>query len=1119
MIQRCVRAVARVAHLATLTAVALVLGAGALSAQATAKIEGRVRDSSGQPIANAQVFIVGSAFSALTNAQGYYFINNVPVGTISMKAAFVGYQPVQVNSVQVQGGQTMTQDFSLKASVVTVQALEITAEHPLVPRDQVTSKSRVDGDMAEALPVDRVSSLLALQPGVVASASGGTLSIRGGRTDEAVTYVDGVPVTPGYRGNGFVGSSGSSITVNANGLQEANVTTGANNAEFGNTQSGIFDFNTRSGGPKLSANIGLSTDQPFSRTSSLGYTQIRGGVGGPIPSVQNLTFYVSGLLEGQQSAGSGFNAQDYPVFVPAGIDTTVAVPSKIGDPFADTSYVGVEKFAVYRGSCSDFSSSTNAGIASNYGQKCYGAWQPRTATSNYQVGGKLLYTFGTGNRLQFSVNRSQSQGRSGLDIGNMMDPVQQSGFLNYDNVFTLNWTQNLSKSADKALSLETYLSYQTDRTLGGPLTRQSELNSRDPFGGFMISPLKFMFNFDNFPLNDQLVTNYRDNIANSRRSPYDLNNTSQYGIIDQWRNDPYGIQGFSEGGGPTGRVSLFKENRVVGRAALDWQADRFNRIKLGGDFTRYDDFFYSHSLTSQIFSDVWHEKPNRASGFITDRLDLGDVVVDAGLRYDYYSTGAQRPYLLDGDPASATYGQYLYFPRNSTYGLGGATDTINGKVLPLLTYRQDATHAYLSPHLQVSFPVTQRTNFRLSYAHEVQTPDFGTLISSVNTDLSLTNTNQVYGSDLGFGKTVTFEFGVRHEFNPDMVLDIAAYNKDKLADAAARLVNLYDPKTRATTNLRLMTSSDFGNNKGVDVNLQRRFGNLFTGQLSYTFSDAKNTGSDPFTYVNFGSRIVDLLSGGNSAPPQAILPTAQNRTHNLSGIFALNFPDGWRSGTGVGRVLQNVGLTGTFRYASGTPFTKCNNTSSNAGVIARDNQSSGPCSNANDFLSDVNQVRLPSIKTFDAKLTKGFKLGRYDVTAYVDARNVLNFKNVLAVYSGTNDVTNALQEAQNWAADSAAYNFEANKNGVLDKPTGTVDLSFGGAFAGGCGAWVTSAGDAAAPNCVYLIRAEQRFGNGDGKFTVAEQHRASDANYLVGNGLNNFTGAPRRVRVGFEINF
>jgi hypothetical protein len=1118
MIQRCVRAVARVARLASLVAVALVFGASVLAAQATAKIEGRVRDASGQPIANAQVFIVGTAFSALSNPQGYYFINNVPSGSVSMRAAFVGYQPVVVNGVQVLGGQTMTQDFTLKASVVEVKAIEITAEQPLVPRDQVTSKPRVDGGLIEALPTDRVSNVLALQPGVVASAGGGTLSIRGGRPTENVTYVDGVPVTPGYRGGGFVGSGGSSLTVNANGLQEATVTTGANSAEFGNAQSGIINLNTRAGGSKLSANIGLETDQPFSKTSSLGYTKITGGVGGPIPSVQNLTFYVSALLEGQQSAATGFDANQVPLFIPAGVDTTVAVPSAVGSSFADTTYVPVEKFAIYRGDCSQFSSSPNAGIAGNYGDKCYGSWYPRTATSDYQLSGKLRYTFGTGNQLQFSINRSQNQGRSGYDAGDMMLPVNQTGFLNQDNVFTLNWTQNLSKSADKALSLDTYLSYQTDRTIGGPMTPSSELASRDPFGGFMISPLQFMFNFDNFPLNDQLVTNYRNNIPNSRRSPYDLNNTAQYTTIDQYRNDAYGLLGYAEAGGPTGRVNFYKENRLIGRAALDWQADRFNRIKLGGDFTKYDDFFYSHTLTTQIFSDVFHNKPTSGSGFITDRLDLGDVVVDAGLRLDYYNDNGQRPFLLDTTATSATFGQYVYFPRTNTYGLNpdGSIATFGGK--PILTYRSDASHSYLSPHIQVSFPVTQHTNFRLSYAHQVQTPDFGTLLSGINTDLQETNTNQVYGADLGFGKTITFEFGVRHEFSPDMVIDIAAYNKDQLADAAARLVNLYDPFIKSTQGIRLMTSADFGNNKGIDVNLQRRFGNLFTGSLSYTFSSAKNTGSDPFTYINFGSRIVDLLSGGNSAPPQAILPTAQNRTHNLAGIFALNFPDGWHSGTGVGRVLQNVGLTGTFRYASGTPYTKCANITSNAGVIANDNASSGPCSNANDFESDVNQVRLPAIKQFDAKLTKGFKVGKYDLTAYVDARNVLNFKNVLAVYSATNDTKNGLQEAANWSSDSAAYGVEATRNGVYDG-AGDIDLTFGGAGTGGCGAWQTSAGVAAAPNCIYLIRAEQRFGNGDGVFTIAEQHRASDASYNVGAGLNNFTGSPRRVRVGFEINF
>ena len=88
--------------------------------------------------------------------------------------------------------------------------------------------------------------------------------------------------------------------------------------------------------------------------------------------------------------------------------------------------------------------------------------------------------------------------------------------------------------------------------------------------------------------------------------------------------------------------------------------------------------------------------------------------------------------------------------------------------------------------MQVSFPVTERTNFRLSYAHQVQAPDFGAMLTGINTDLNTTNSNQLYGSDLDFGRTIAFEFGVRHAFSDDMVLDIAAYNRDVLSDAAGR---------------------------------------------------------------------------------------------------------------------------------------------------------------------------------------------------------------------------------------------------------------------------------------------------------------------------------------------
>ena len=169
--------------------------------------------------------------------------------------------------------------------------------------------------------------------------------------------------------------------------------------------------------------------------------------------------------------------------------------------------------------------------------------------------------------------------------------------------------------------------------------------------------------------------------------------------------------------------------------------------------------------------------PIRWNAFVEDRLDLGDVVLVGGVRYDRYDTRARR---WGGFPRTSS--NPSFDPNNPEAFF------TNDSLFP-----KDKAHSYVSPHVQVSFPVTERTNFRLSYAHQVQVPDFSVVLQGINSDLDITNTNNVYGSDLDFGKTITFEFGVRHAFSDDMVLDIAAYNKDNLSNAAGRLVSLFDP--------------------------------------------------------------------------------------------------------------------------------------------------------------------------------------------------------------------------------------------------------------------------------------------------------------------------------------
>jgi carboxypeptidase family protein/TonB-dependent receptor-like protein len=1114
-----VSAFARVARVIAYAAVALGLGAGSLLAQSTGKLEGRVRDQAGAPIANAQVYVVGTAFNAITNPQGYYFVNNVPAGPVTVRAQFIGYKSTQVEGVKVLAGQTIAVDVQLEQTPVAITEITVVAQtQPLVPRDEVTTKQRIDGVFTENLPVDRLNSVLALQPGVVASPTANTISIRGGRTDEAVTYVDGVPVTAGYRGGSNLSSAGTEISLGTNSLEEASVTTGSSSAEFGNAQSGVIAAQVRSGSNQYQGSLNYESDEPFGTKSSLGFNRVQGSLSGPI--ARNFTFFLSGALEGQKAVAVGDEAEKSPVFVQAGIDTVLAVPSALNDPTADTTLVPVYNYAAYRGECSQFEGSANPDIANNYGVDCKGIQTPYSGRTTYNLTGKLNYSYGTGSRFAFTALASRFHGRTFtqnrditgrvLTLQNLYNPEALTGFRNTSRVFTLNWTQNLSKSAERALALETYISYQQDRTLQGPMTLETDLDTRNPFGGFILGGMDFLIDFDNFPINEELVDNFRRNLPDTRRAPGDLSNPGQYASTDVYRNNPYALynrgsdggdlQFFESGlGAPQGsRVIMYRENRWVGKANLDWQADRFNRIKLGGEFTHYEIGNYTHQWDDQIFSDIYLEKPIRWNAFIEDRLDLGDVVLVGGLRYDWYHTRAKRPV---GFPLITT---------NPAYDPSDPDAFFNDPNL----FAEDKSHNYLSPHVQVSFPVTDRTNFRLSYAHQVQVPDFGVVLQGVNADINLTNTNNVYGSDVDFGKSITFEFGIRHAFNDDMVLDLAAYNKDNLANAANRLLSFPDPSTGATGNVRILTNADFGNTRGIDVRLDRRFGNFFNGTLSYSFMDAKNTGSDPDSYIDFGSRVLSSLSGGNDPPPQAIFATDFNRPHTLAAAASLSFPKDWQQGTTIGSIFRDFGVFATFRLSSGTPYTKCNPGVTDQDVVSGDN-----CDR--NFPEGLNNSRLPSYKTLDMRFTKGFGLGGMDLTAYVDARNILNFRNIIQVFTATNDIRNQEEADNEFLANQDEYLAEAEASGVAVSGDGAIDLSFGGVAdpRTGCGNWVTTDGVPSSPNCVYLIRAEERFGNGDHIFDTSEQHAASDALYSLIRGVHNFTGAPRRVRLGLELNF
>jgi hypothetical protein len=1067
--------------------IALVIATSPLSAQqTTGKLEGTVSDQAGVAIANAQVFVVGTSFGAISNDKGYYFINNVPVGSYTVRAQFIGYAPAEVRGVRVVGGNTITVDVKMQSSAVVLTGVTVTAAaNPIVPRDEVASKTSVGQQLVDNLPVDDIRNIIAVQPGVVESGSGAGVSIRGGRPGEANVYIDGAPVRS-------TNSGSQRVNLGTNAVEEASVTTGALGVEFADAQSGVISFTTRAGGQSYAGSVSTESDSPFGNSISVGFNRFEGNIGGPVPKIANLTFFLSSVLQGQMSDFLGFGQDKNATYVMGGIDTVVNVTTAGGSQEAWS----IPRFVQYSGQCPSGSDPTNAArdaILNNYGAACQGRRFPMNWTSNQTLQGKLQYTYGSGSRIALSGLASGQQGRNwpGTALG---DPASFTGFHNWSRYMVLDATHSFIRGAERALSLNLNFSRQQDNQIVGALDPAYEASSRSPGLGMEFGTVAFAgLNGFPFPIGDQIIRNIRTN--SGTRVP--LLNRDDLRYAQPHRINPYGmLSSFRTSGFDVG-ATLYQETRYTGRGLLDFQANRFNRFQLGGDLVKTNLSYWSSSLLRQSFMDAYVVDPIKYGLFVSDRLDLGDVVLEVGARYDYYNSNAlfaKTPGRIYSNPVYGA--NYVNAPTDPAVYAAFLADTN--------IWAKSVGHHTISPRLRVSFPVTENTGFRLSYSHQVQTPEFTTLLTGVNNDLDFTNTNDVFGRDLQFGKTILFEFGVRHAFSQDMVLDVSAYNKDKVSDYAARIVPYADPANCQagacdTTNLNVLTNADFGNVRGVDMKLDRRIGNYLNASVGYTFQLAKGTGSDPFSYLRTTSRQIAQVTGSRVPPPQAILPTDDNRTHNIVGSLGLTLPDDWRKGTTLGNILRNVSAFATFRVVSGLPYTRQEN--NGAGALAP-RQGFGLTARS---IEPVNASTMPWTKNIDLRVNKGVKLGGVDLTAYVDARNLLNFKNITSLFVETGDVVNARFKTNTLIGEFGQLRGEALGNSAL-RAGDAIDLS-------GCGSWTDPV------NCVMLRRTEARFGNGDGTYTLAEQTRALNAAYDAFDGPQWLYGAPRNIRVGFELNF
>ena len=909
------------------------------------------------------------------------------------------------------------------------------------PRDTagvapLTSETVIRGDFLRALPVDDSRQALILAPAVVLR--GGdigigvapVIAIRGSRLGAAAVYVDGAPVR-------FQAFGTQAMAPGTLGIDRISVTTGVPAASVLDAGGGVISYVTAAGGQRLTGIWRTETDEPFGDASTVGYNRFEGWVGGPVPGVARLTWAASGTLYGQRSQYYGRGAADQPAYVLGGLDTLV----QSTDASGSTVTVPLPRFVQWSGSCS---------AVDNNGFDCQGLRRPMDWSTVRRGQAKLSYGYGSGASLSFTalvldVHQRVFPGR------NIADPALDRGASGTSRLGVLNWSHPLGTFRGGPLSVSANLSLASDQLIDGPLTPASELATRDPGLGVDWQTLEFT-GADSvaFPVSDAVIRS-----ARTGGLPVPFPNRADLNLTQVGRLNPYGLQR----GWPTSglRSALIRawEHRLDGRAQLEWQPGTRHHVTLGGDAERGDVSLYGSDLISLIGFDAVRAKPSRFGLFASDRLALGAVVLDLGARYDHFTPGGdfpKTPGFIGSDP-------------NWNPAAGTDDTAYTNSVARVFT--RGRGKSLVSPRIRAAYAFSSNTRVRAAYGQQVEVPAFIDLFANTNSDLSFTNTADVFGRDVDYAKSELIELGAQHAFGPHLSVDLSVYRKNNLAPYAFRILPFANPRqTSDTIFINVLTKVDGGHGTGVDAHLDWHSGTALSASVSYSFLTT-NTHAD---------------------------------THALYALANLAVPDRWRAGTTLGALARGLGAVVTFRLATGVPYTRLVNNGD--GQVA---PQLGPALGGR-AAEDLNASRLPTTKTLDLRLTKSFQAGGRALRAYADFRNLLNLTNVVALYAETGDFVNVLHKDKLLSPELQFLQSEASQSGAL-RPDGSIDLS------GNCNAWGIPW------DCVALRRVEARFGNGDLLYTPAEQTRALDTYYNSLFGPWRFHGPARTVRVGVEVAF
>ncbi len=219
-------------------------------------VRGRVVDQDTKlPLVGVNILIMDTdpPMGASTDFEGYFKIENVQVGRISLRLSCLGYETNFIPNITVGTGKEVFLELELQESLINLAEIEITGE---VEKGEVNNEMAfisarqvtVEETQRFAGSLDDPSRMVSAFAGVTSDPLGNNdIVVRGNSPKGILWKLEGVDIpNPNHFSNEST-TGGPINALSSNMLANSDFFTGAFAPEYGNAISGIFDVRLRTG--------------------------------------------------------------------------------------------------------------------------------------------------------------------------------------------------------------------------------------------------------------------------------------------------------------------------------------------------------------------------------------------------------------------------------------------------------------------------------------------------------------------------------------------------------------------------------------------------------------------------------------------------------------------------------------------------------------------------------------------------------------------------------------------------------------------------------------------------------------------------------------------------------